>query len=43
MERRMIKMLQIPLRISLTRMDELHISEPSLVYGWNIVHLETKV
>ena len=40
----MIKSLGVPLRLSLTKMDELHLSDPSMVDGWNITHLSsTKV
>ena len=40
-ERKMTKSLNVPFRISLTKMDELHISDPHSVDGWNIIHLST--
>ena len=39
MKRKMSKNLIIPLRINLTKVDELHISEPPSVEGWSITHL----
>ena len=40
----MIKNLGIPLCVSLTKMDILHLSDPNKVDGWNVTHLlSTKV
>ena len=40
----MVKNLGIPLRVSLTKKDELHLSDPNTVDGWNVTHLSsTKV
>ena len=41
MQRNMFKSLNVPIRISLTREDELHVSDPHSVDGWNIIHLST--
>ena len=44
MQRKMLKNLNAPIRISLTKMDKLHVSDPHSVDGWNIIHLlSTKV
>ena len=40
----MIKILGQPLRISLTKLDELQLCDPNAVDGWNVTHLSsTKV
>ena len=39
----MIKGDGLPIRVSLTKMDELHLSDPSRVNGWNVTHVSNKV
>ena len=40
----MIKNLGLPLCVGLAEMDELHLSNPNKVDGWNVTHLlSTKV
>ena len=39
----MIKIVGLPLRDSLTKVDELHLSNPSRVEGWNVLHVSNKV
>jgi len=37
----MVNNLASPLRVSLTKKDEFHLSDPSKVDGWSVTHLLT--
>ena len=37
----MKKNLVLPLRISLTELNKLHLCDPNVVDGWNVTHLLT--